>query len=210
MVDRSMTLPKAIIEDVLIKVGKFIFLMDFVVLDMEEDEKVPIIIGRPFLATSRALIDVESGVLTLRAGDDKVCLSIYKSDKLLKKEKVVCMKVEAMTLREVENMKKALKQTPLKSSSDCSPGEAQWGRKSNSSIHPKVHQKERVPIARKVDVMYFSIERIDKSTIVNIKKKKHKTFVLPKNPISACFSKLNKHLSFIHLNEQSIICGYHR
>ena len=124
MADRSMTLPKGIIEDVLIKVGKLIFPMDFVVLDKEEDEKVPIILGRPFLATSRALIDVESGELTLRGGDDKVCLIIYKNDRLLEKEKAVCMKVEAITLREAENMKKAPKEIPLKSSSDCSPGEA--------------------------------------------------------------------------------------
>ena len=55
MVGRSMAYPKGIIEDVLIQVGKFIFLVDFVVLDMEEDEKVPLILGRPFLATSRAL-----------------------------------------------------------------------------------------------------------------------------------------------------------
>ena len=72
-----MASPKGIIEDVLIKVGKFIFPMDFVVLDMEEDEKVPLILERPFLATSRALIDVESGELTLKVGDDKVQLSIY-------------------------------------------------------------------------------------------------------------------------------------
>ena len=72
MADKSMTLLKGIIEDVLIKVGKFIFLVDFVVLDMEEEEKVSIILGSPFLAISRALIDVESGELTLRVGDDKV------------------------------------------------------------------------------------------------------------------------------------------
>ena len=81
----SMTFPKGIIEDVLVKVDKFIFLVDFVVLDMEEDEKVPHILRRPFLATSRALIDVESGELTLRVGDYKVCLNIYKSEKLPEK-----------------------------------------------------------------------------------------------------------------------------
>ena len=54
MVGQSMASPKGIIEDVLIQVGKFIFLVDFVVLDMEEDEKVPLILGRLFLATSRA------------------------------------------------------------------------------------------------------------------------------------------------------------
>ena len=94
------------------------------VLDMEEDEKVPIILGRPFLSTSWALIDVEIGEFTLLVRDDKVCLSIYKSDKLPEKEKAVCMKVEAMTLREADNMKKAPKETPLKSSSDYSLGEA--------------------------------------------------------------------------------------
>ena len=81
MVDRLMTSPKGIIEDVLIKVDKFIFLMDFVVLDMEEDEKIPLILGRPFLATSRALINVESGELTLRVRDDNVQLSIYQASK---------------------------------------------------------------------------------------------------------------------------------
>lgn len=49
----------------LIKVGKFIFLADFVVLDMEEDKNVPIILGRPFLATGDAIIEVQKGVLTL-------------------------------------------------------------------------------------------------------------------------------------------------
>ena len=82
MADRSMASPKGIIEHVLIKVDKFIFPVDFVVLDMEDDEKVPLILARPFLATSRALIDVESGELTLRLGDDKVKLSIYQNDKL--------------------------------------------------------------------------------------------------------------------------------
>ena len=101
MVDRSMTSLKGIIEDVLIKVDKFIFPVDFVVLVMEEDEKVPLILGRPFLATSWALIDVESGELTLRVGDDEVCMSIYKNDKLPEKGKEVCMKVEAMPLQGV-------------------------------------------------------------------------------------------------------------
>ena len=50
MADRSLTFLKGIIEDVLVKVDKFIFLVDFVVLDMEEDREAPIILGRPFLA----------------------------------------------------------------------------------------------------------------------------------------------------------------
>ena len=46
------------IEDVLVKVEKFIFLVDFIILDMEEDKEIPIILGKPFLTTGRAMIDV--------------------------------------------------------------------------------------------------------------------------------------------------------
>ena len=46
------------IEDVLVNIDKFIFPANFIVLDMKEDSEIPIILGRPFLATSRAMIDV--------------------------------------------------------------------------------------------------------------------------------------------------------
>ena len=55
-----------LIEDVLVKVDKFIFSTYFIVLDIEEDKEIPIILGRPFLATSRAMIDVQRGELKLR------------------------------------------------------------------------------------------------------------------------------------------------
>ncbi|KAA3467142.1 Transposon Ty3-I Gag-Pol polyprotein [Gossypium australe] len=56
--DRSVRYPRGIIDDVLVKVDKFIFPIDFVVLDMDEDIEVPMIFGRPFLATSKTIIDV--------------------------------------------------------------------------------------------------------------------------------------------------------
>ena len=55
-----------------IKVDKFIYRIDFVVLDMGDDNEVPLILGRPFLATGRALIDVEVGCLMLRVDNEKV------------------------------------------------------------------------------------------------------------------------------------------
>ena len=58
LVDRELKHHRGEIEDVLVKVDKFIFLADFIVLDMEEDKEIPIILGRPFLATDRAMIDV--------------------------------------------------------------------------------------------------------------------------------------------------------
>ena len=66
------------IEDVLVKVDKFIFLADFIVLDMEEDKEIPIILGRPFLATSRAMIDVQRGELKLRVQDEEVKFNVFK------------------------------------------------------------------------------------------------------------------------------------
>ena len=99
--------------------------MEFMGLDMEEGEKVPIILRRAFLATSRALIDVESGELTLRAEDDKVHFSNYKNDKLHRKENEVCMRIEAIPMRGVENMKKVPKEAPVESISVPSPSEEQ-------------------------------------------------------------------------------------
>ena len=66
LADQSHTRPRGIIEDVLVKVDKFIFPADFIILDMEEDKEVPIILGRPFLDKGRALIDVQKGELKLK------------------------------------------------------------------------------------------------------------------------------------------------
>nr|GEX64030.1 hypothetical protein [Tanacetum cinerariifolium] len=57
LADRSIQYPRGFIENVLIKVDKFIVPIDFVILDMPEDSRVPVILGRPFLATARAMID---------------------------------------------------------------------------------------------------------------------------------------------------------
>ncbi|WJX89261.1 hypothetical protein P8452_71273 [Trifolium repens] len=59
------------IEDVLVKVKDLVFPADFMILDIQEDEDHPIILGRPFLATSRALINVEHAELTLRSGEEE-------------------------------------------------------------------------------------------------------------------------------------------
>ena len=80
---RSLMHPRGIIEDVLVKVEKFILLVDIIVLDMEEDKKIPIILGRPFLATRRALIDVQKDELKLRVQDDEVAFNVFNSLKYL-------------------------------------------------------------------------------------------------------------------------------
>ncbi|GJR73167.1 reverse transcriptase domain-containing protein, partial [Tanacetum coccineum] len=66
LADRSITHPKGLAEDVYVKVGKFHFPTDFVVVDFEADPRVPLILGRSFLRTGRALIDVYGEEITLR------------------------------------------------------------------------------------------------------------------------------------------------
>nr|GEU49815.1 reverse transcriptase domain-containing protein [Tanacetum cinerariifolium] len=66
LADRSITRPKGVAEDLFVKVGKFYFYTDFVVVDFEVDLRVPLILGRSFLRTGRALIDVSGEEITLR------------------------------------------------------------------------------------------------------------------------------------------------
>ena len=79
LADISLKHPRGIIEDVLVKVNKFIFPTDFIVLYMEEDKKIPIILGRPFLATGRAMIDVQRGELKLRVQEEEVKFSVFEA-----------------------------------------------------------------------------------------------------------------------------------
>ena len=79
LADRTLVFPRGIVEDVLVKVDKFIFPGDFIVLDMEEDTDVPIILGRPFLATGWTIIDVQKWELTMRVQDQEVTFNIFKA-----------------------------------------------------------------------------------------------------------------------------------
>ncbi|XP_061349066.1 uncharacterized protein LOC133294427 [Gastrolobium bilobum] len=81
LADRSIRRPDGIIEDVLVKIDKFIFPAYFVVLNMEEDTEIPLLLGRPFLATARAMIDVEQGKLMLRVNEETVTIDVFESMK---------------------------------------------------------------------------------------------------------------------------------
>ncbi|XP_059315798.1 uncharacterized protein LOC132066512 [Lycium ferocissimum] len=81
MVDRIVKNPVGILNNVLVRVDQFIFLAEFVSLDRELDFKVPIILGRPFLATGRAFVDVERGGLKFRTNNEEITFHICKSMK---------------------------------------------------------------------------------------------------------------------------------
>ena len=78
LADRSYQQPQGIIENFLVKVGKFILPADFVILDMEEDDLVPTILGIPFLATRKVKINVQEGELELRVLGDEITFHVFK------------------------------------------------------------------------------------------------------------------------------------
>ncbi|XP_025640406.1 uncharacterized protein [Arachis hypogaea] len=77
LVDRTFKFPHGVVEDLLVKVGDLIFPADFIVLDMEEEANASIILGRPFLATAGAIIDVQKGELVLRLHEEKMVFNVF-------------------------------------------------------------------------------------------------------------------------------------
>lgn len=76
MKDLSISYLKGVVEYVLLKVNNFIFLADFMILDIDEDNDVPLILERPFIDTGRALIDVSKKELNLHLNDENHTFSI--------------------------------------------------------------------------------------------------------------------------------------
>ncbi|GJR26292.1 reverse transcriptase domain-containing protein [Tanacetum coccineum] len=81
LADRSTTRPTGIAKDVFVRVGKFHFPADFVIVDYVVDSRVPFILGRPFLRTARALIDVYGEELTIRLGDEAITFKVGNTSK---------------------------------------------------------------------------------------------------------------------------------
>ena len=79
MADRTVKWPIGILHDVLVKVESFILLEDFIILDCEVDFEVPIIFGRPFLATGRALVDMEKGQMKFWLNNEEATFNFCRS-----------------------------------------------------------------------------------------------------------------------------------
>ncbi|KAK7401104.1 hypothetical protein VNO78_12418 [Psophocarpus tetragonolobus] len=95
LANRSVKYPHRIVEDLLVKVDKFMFPLDFVVMDMEEDSDVPLILGRPFMKTARVIIDVDDGNLKVRVQDDEVNLDVFEAMKH-PSDKKECFRIDVL------------------------------------------------------------------------------------------------------------------
>ncbi|GJV51937.1 putative reverse transcriptase domain-containing protein [Tanacetum coccineum] len=78
LADKIVKYPKGIVHNVLVEIGKFTFLVNFIILDMPEYIKVPLILKRPFLCTARAKIDVYKRNITLRVGEERIVFTSVK------------------------------------------------------------------------------------------------------------------------------------
>ncbi|XP_050876251.1 uncharacterized protein LOC127079946 [Lathyrus oleraceus] len=83
--DHSVKRPYGIIEYVMVKIDKFVFPVNFVIMEIPEDEEIPFILGRPFLETRRCMVDIEEGTITLKVYDGELKIDVrntmkYKDD----------------------------------------------------------------------------------------------------------------------------------
>ncbi|XP_070039610.1 uncharacterized protein [Nicotiana tomentosiformis] len=86
LIDQTTIIPEGIVEEVLVWVDKFVFPVDFIVVKMEENKEVPLILGRPLLATGRAILDIHDRKLMLRVGEEMVTFEM-KVEMGVRKEK---------------------------------------------------------------------------------------------------------------------------
>ncbi|XP_021717023.1 uncharacterized protein LOC110684893 [Chenopodium quinoa] len=94
LADRSIKIPKAKVVDVPLRVGKFVIPINFVVLEMDEDANIPIILSRPFLATSGATSDVKSAKISHIVGEEVIEFDLNESMKYHSSSLKNCMRVE--------------------------------------------------------------------------------------------------------------------
>ncbi|KAL4329801.1 hypothetical protein AHAS_Ahas13G0336400 [Arachis hypogaea] len=149
MADKSMKPAYGLVENILVKVGKFFLPADFVILDTGEDENASIILGRPFLATGRALMDVEVGELVLRVHNEQLVFHVFKDIHSAGKEER-CMQIKLIdpNLQEPpddgqQNLQLKLPLVTInKIPSDIKP---KFGVGNASSTKEEVPRKKKVP-----------------------------------------------------------------
>ncbi|XP_006595214.1 uncharacterized protein [Glycine max] len=78
---RSITRPYGVVEDVLVKVRQFIFPVDFVIMDIEEDAEIPLILGHPFMLTAKCVVDMGNGNLEMSVDDQKFTFNLFDAIK---------------------------------------------------------------------------------------------------------------------------------
>ncbi|GJY58731.1 putative nucleotidyltransferase, ribonuclease H [Tanacetum coccineum] len=115
LADKSTQIPRGIAENVIVKIDKFFFPVDFVVLGMKEDHKILIILGRPFLATAHAIIDVFNKKISFEVGDETITFDIEKSMRFPPSDDDTCHSIDIIDLSIPNHVQEILPSEPFDS-----------------------------------------------------------------------------------------------
>ncbi|GJU80076.1 putative reverse transcriptase domain-containing protein [Tanacetum coccineum] len=108
LANKTTQFPNGIAENVVVKIDKFVFPVDFVILDMEEDHRIPIILGRPFFATAHAMIDVYNKKISFEVGDEIITFDLEKSMRFPPSNEDTCHSANIIDLSVLDNIKEIL------------------------------------------------------------------------------------------------------
>ncbi|KAL4321982.1 hypothetical protein AHAS_Ahas14G0164900 [Arachis hypogaea] len=164
MAEKSLKPAYGLVENILVKVSKFFLPADFVILDTGEDENASIILGRPFLATGGALIDVEEGELVLRVHNEQLVFHVFK-DMHSAGEEERCMQTELIdpNLHEPpdDGQKNLQLKPPLVTINKIPPDiKPKFGVGNASSTKEEVPKKKKIPMGwrnKKIPTEGFSL-----------------------------------------------------
>ena len=177
MANRSMAQPEGILEDVLVKAGKFIFPVDYVVIDIKEDKQIPLFLGRPFLATGSALIDERKGELTIRVGIEEVHFSLNQCLKQHDVEQAHCMKTDSANF-------------VCKKMNDDLTNENSFDDYISSSLYGDNFEKEKIMAET---VLSLNTENLSNQEKFQVEEKSSEGLILKELP---------KHLKYVFLEEK--------
>ncbi|XP_006584380.1 uncharacterized protein LOC114420627 [Glycine soja] len=103
LTDQSIIRPYGVVKDVFVKVRHFTLPVDFVIMDIEEDTKIPLILGRPFMLTSNCVVDIGNDNLEMSVDDQKVTFNLFEAIKYTK-EDMRCFKAEEVDKEDVNTL----------------------------------------------------------------------------------------------------------
>ncbi|GKF40195.1 reverse transcriptase domain-containing protein, partial [Tanacetum coccineum] len=139
LASHSYIYPLGIAKDVLVDVAGYVYPIDFVILDIKEDEKRPFILGTPFLTTAKAVIKFDKGTITLRSGKSK--MSFHRIPKpLCRIEKGIKYNIEPIALTMTVNRLVLEWEERIKLHQEKEMEFNQWRSKTFKNKHPDVHQ----------------------------------------------------------------------
>ncbi|GKD64686.1 putative nucleotidyltransferase, ribonuclease H, partial [Tanacetum coccineum] len=113
LANKSTQILKGIAENVIDKIDRFVFPVDFIVLDMKEDHKIPIILGRPFLATAHAMIDVFNKKISFKVRNETITFDLEKSMRFPPSDDDTCHSVDIIDLSILDHVQEILPSEPF-------------------------------------------------------------------------------------------------